>query len=167
MKWFPLCIHPQVQTELRRRLRKCRNQNHPTPAKRSITQITSRAREGFAQPSSANISSVWHLEAMTERCLTVREGSWSGPRTPTGRQQQLRWTQSEKNGFSGGAMTEGRAHDWREPPGTHRHTTVSASTTLAWMLKDKMEPSAEKNGWFIWNELRLDRRPQAPSWCSD
>lgn len=71
----PLCINPQVQTELRRWLRKCRNQNHPTQAKRSITQITSRAREGFGQhPSSANISSVWHLEIMTEWCVTVRDG---------------------------------------------------------------------------------------------
>lgn len=77
IQWlYPLRIHPQVQTELRRWLRKCRNQNHPTQAKRSITQITSRAREGFGQPpSSANISSVWHLERMTEWCGTVRDGS--------------------------------------------------------------------------------------------
>lgn len=59
-EFCPLCVDPQVQTELRRWLQKCRNQNHLTPAKRSITQITSRAREGFGwPPSSANVSSVW------------------------------------------------------------------------------------------------------------
>uniref|UniRef100_H3DMQ6 Growth hormone releasing hormone receptor a n=1 Tax=Tetraodon nigroviridis TaxID=99883 RepID=H3DMQ6_TETNG len=52
-------MNGEVQTELRRWLQKCRNQNHLIPAKRSITQITSRAREGFGcPPSSANISSV-------------------------------------------------------------------------------------------------------------
>lgn len=68
-----LCVH-QVQTELRRWIRKCRNQNHPTPAKRSITQITSRAREGFGRPpSSANISSVWLQGAVTEKWASPAE----------------------------------------------------------------------------------------------
>lgn len=116
---------PQVQTELRRCLRKCRNQNHPTPAKRSITQITSRAREGFGQPSSANISSVWHLEAMTERRLAVREGSWSEPRTPTGRQQQLRWTQSEKTDFQAGPrLKDERTTGERRPGRTDTQLSV-------------------------------------------
>ncbi|KAI9544513.1 hypothetical protein NQZ68_001386 [Dissostichus eleginoides] len=49
----------QVQTELRRWLRKCHNQNHLTPAKRSITQISVRARGGLERPpSSGHISSV-------------------------------------------------------------------------------------------------------------
>lgn len=50
----------QVQTELRRWLWKCHSQNHLTPAKRSITQITIRTRGGLGlPPSSGNISSVW------------------------------------------------------------------------------------------------------------
>lgn len=53
------CVCLQVQTELRRWLWKCHNQNHLTPAKRSITQITIRARGGLGRPpSSGNISSV-------------------------------------------------------------------------------------------------------------
>ncbi|XP_059200824.1 pituitary adenylate cyclase-activating polypeptide type I receptor-like [Centropristis striata] len=52
-------MNGEVQTELRRWLRKCRTQNHLTPAKRSITQITVRASRGLGRPpSSGNISSV-------------------------------------------------------------------------------------------------------------
>ncbi|XP_036940603.1 vasoactive intestinal polypeptide receptor 1-like [Acanthopagrus latus] len=52
-------MNGEVQTELRRWLRKCHGQNHLTPAKRSITQITIRARGGLGRPaSSGNISSV-------------------------------------------------------------------------------------------------------------
>ncbi|XP_075877819.1 pituitary adenylate cyclase-activating polypeptide type I receptor-like [Nelusetta ayraudi] len=52
-------MNGEVQSELRRWLRKCHNQSHLTPAKRSITQITIRARERLAgPPSSGNISSV-------------------------------------------------------------------------------------------------------------
>uniref|UniRef100_A0A8C2ZSE2 Growth hormone releasing hormone receptor a n=1 Tax=Cyclopterus lumpus TaxID=8103 RepID=A0A8C2ZSE2_CYCLU len=53
------CVCLQVQTELRRWLWRCHNQNHLTPAKRSITQITVEARGGPRRPpSSGNISSV-------------------------------------------------------------------------------------------------------------
>ncbi|TKS79653.1 Vasoactive intestinal polypeptide receptor 1 [Collichthys lucidus] len=52
-------MNGEVQTELRRWLRKCHSQNHLTPAKRSITQITIRASGGLGRPpSSGNISSV-------------------------------------------------------------------------------------------------------------
>ncbi|XP_039670751.1 vasoactive intestinal polypeptide receptor 1-like [Perca fluviatilis] len=52
-------MNGEVQTELRRWLWKCHNQNHLTPAKQSITQITVRARGGLGRPpSSGNISSV-------------------------------------------------------------------------------------------------------------
>ncbi|XP_008285731.1 pituitary adenylate cyclase-activating polypeptide type I receptor-like [Stegastes partitus] len=52
-------MNGEVQTELRRWLWKCHNQNHLTPAKRSITQITIRSRGGLGlPPSSGNISSV-------------------------------------------------------------------------------------------------------------
>ncbi|XP_028450097.1 vasoactive intestinal polypeptide receptor 1 [Perca flavescens] len=52
-------MNGEVQTELRRWLWKCHNQNHLTPAKRSITQITVPARGGLGRPpSSGNISSV-------------------------------------------------------------------------------------------------------------
>ncbi|XP_022613973.1 pituitary adenylate cyclase-activating polypeptide type I receptor-like [Seriola dumerili] len=52
-------MNGEVQTELRRWLWRCHNQNHLTPAKRSITQITIRARGGLRRPqSSGNISSV-------------------------------------------------------------------------------------------------------------
>ncbi|XP_047445227.1 pituitary adenylate cyclase-activating polypeptide type I receptor-like [Mugil cephalus] len=50
-------MNAEVQTELRRWLWKCQSQNHLTPAKRSITQITIRTRGGLP-PSSGNISSV-------------------------------------------------------------------------------------------------------------
>lgn len=62
--WTPLeCTCLQVQSELRRWLRKCHSQSHLTPAKRSITQITIRTREGLAgPPSSGNISSVWSFK---------------------------------------------------------------------------------------------------------
>ncbi|XP_075954564.1 vasoactive intestinal polypeptide receptor 1-like [Anarhichas minor] len=52
-------MNGEVQTELRRWLWKCRNQNHLTPAKRSITQITVQAHGGLRRPpSSGNVSSV-------------------------------------------------------------------------------------------------------------
>ncbi|XP_041660105.1 vasoactive intestinal polypeptide receptor 1-like [Cheilinus undulatus] len=52
-------MNGEVQTELRRWLWKCHNQNHLTPAKQSITQITIRARGGLRRPpSSGNISTV-------------------------------------------------------------------------------------------------------------
>ncbi|XP_010782291.1 vasoactive intestinal polypeptide receptor 1-like [Notothenia coriiceps] len=52
-------MNGEVQTELRRWLRKCHNQNHLTPGKRSITQISVRARGGLGRPpSTGNISSV-------------------------------------------------------------------------------------------------------------
>ncbi|XP_028986812.1 growth hormone releasing hormone receptor a isoform X1 [Betta splendens] len=52
-------MNSEVQTELRRWLWKCHNQNHLTPAKRSITQITIRAHGGLRHPPSCgNISSV-------------------------------------------------------------------------------------------------------------
>ncbi|XP_034089743.1 vasoactive intestinal polypeptide receptor 1-like [Gymnodraco acuticeps] len=52
-------MNGEVQTELRRWLRKCHNQNHLTPGKRSITQNSVRARGGLGRPpSSGNITSV-------------------------------------------------------------------------------------------------------------
>lgn len=52
-------MNGEVQTELRRWLWKCHNQNHLVPAKRSITQITIRTRDGLRRPpSSGNNSSV-------------------------------------------------------------------------------------------------------------
>ncbi|XP_062285330.1 pituitary adenylate cyclase-activating polypeptide type I receptor-like [Scomber scombrus] len=52
-------MNGEVQTELRRWLWRCHNQNHLTPAKRSITQITIRTSGGLRRPpSSGNISSV-------------------------------------------------------------------------------------------------------------
>ncbi|XP_033959581.1 vasoactive intestinal polypeptide receptor 1-like [Pseudochaenichthys georgianus] len=52
-------MNGEVQTELRRWLRKCHNQNHLTSGKRSITQISVRARGGLGRPpSSGNITSV-------------------------------------------------------------------------------------------------------------
>ncbi|XP_068197434.1 pituitary adenylate cyclase-activating polypeptide type I receptor-like [Antennarius striatus] len=50
-------MNGEVQTELRRWLRKCHNQKHLTPAKRSITQISIRAHGGLRRAPS-NISSV-------------------------------------------------------------------------------------------------------------
>ncbi|XP_045907933.1 growth hormone releasing hormone receptor a [Micropterus dolomieu] len=50
-------MNGEVQTELRRWLWRCHNQNPLTPAKQSITQITVRA-SGGRPPSSGNISSV-------------------------------------------------------------------------------------------------------------
>lgn len=73
-------------------------------------------------------------------------------------QPQQRRTLSEgwanRKTSSAVAMTEGRAHNWREVPGRHRGTTVSASTTLVWMLNDKMEPSAETMADL--SEIKLD-----------
>ncbi|KAG7525351.1 pituitary adenylate cyclase-activating polypeptide type I receptor-like [Solea senegalensis] len=52
-------MNGEVQTELRRWLWKCHNQNHLTPGKRSITQVSTRAHRGLGRPpSSGNISSV-------------------------------------------------------------------------------------------------------------
>ncbi|XP_034469852.1 growth hormone releasing hormone receptor a [Hippoglossus hippoglossus] len=52
-------MNGEVQAELRRWLWKCHSQNHLTPAKRSITQITIRSQRGLGQPPSCgNISSV-------------------------------------------------------------------------------------------------------------
>ncbi|XP_034039725.1 growth hormone releasing hormone receptor a [Thalassophryne amazonica] len=52
-------MNREVQTELRRWLRKCYAENHLTPAKRSITQITIQPRSRLRQPpSTGDISSV-------------------------------------------------------------------------------------------------------------
>lgn len=77
----------QVQSELRRWLRKCHNQSHLTPAKRSITQITIRTREGLAGPPSiGNISSVWFFKNCPRGWSRQVEHQWplSKPQTPYG-----------------------------------------------------------------------------------
>lgn len=85
---FPLaCMCLQVQSELRRWLRKCHNQSHLTPAKRSITQITIRTREGLAgPPSSGNISSVWFFKNYPRGWSCQVEHQWplSKLQTPNG-----------------------------------------------------------------------------------
>ncbi|KAM8849157.1 pituitary adenylate cyclase-activating polypeptide type I receptor-like isoform 2-T3 [Spinachia spinachia] len=52
-------MNGEVQSELRRLLWKCRNQNPVTSGKRSVTQITVEARGGLRRPpSTGNVSSV-------------------------------------------------------------------------------------------------------------
>ncbi|XP_077955679.1 growth hormone releasing hormone receptor a [Gasterosteus aculeatus] len=52
-------MNGEVQSELRRLLWKCRNRNHLTSAKRSVTQVTVEARGGLRRtPSTGNVSSV-------------------------------------------------------------------------------------------------------------
>lgn len=80
-----MCL--QVQSELRRWLRKCHNQSHLTPAKRSITQITIRTREGLAgPPSSGNISSVWSFNdyPLGSSCPVEHQRPLSKLQTPSG-----------------------------------------------------------------------------------
>lgn len=145
----PLCVHPQVQTELRRWLQKCRNQNHLIPAKRSITQITSRAREGFGcPPSSANISSVWLwvelLEISNQRHQRTVASIYS-----LSAAAQAGYVKGVLNGkhlnlhSKDVVMAEGEEHSGRQRLGVGR---------LAWR-KDDTEKSVETETRPTWNKI--------------